>query len=126
MNRQDVFQWVKQQYGRVPDYPWMDTNAVLRHAENKKWYGLIMDVPEKRLGLPGNEEVEVLNVKCDPILMGSLRTKRGFLPAYHMNKDSWISIVLRDVELNEEIRNVIALSYEMTKPKLKEKPKTKR
>lgn len=27
MNRQDIFNWVKLQYGTEPDYPWTDWNA---------------------------------------------------------------------------------------------------
>lgn len=50
MTRKEIFQWVKEQYGTEPDYPWKDQNAVLRHCENKKWYGLIMKVRSDRLG----------------------------------------------------------------------------
>lgn len=32
MTRQEVFDYVKKTYGTEPDYPWMDDNAVLRHA----------------------------------------------------------------------------------------------
>ena len=31
MNRQEVFDWVRGEYGTEPDYPWNDNNAVLRH-----------------------------------------------------------------------------------------------
>lgn len=46
MERREVFEYVKEQYGTAPDYPWMDWNAVLRHKENNKWYGLIMEVEQ--------------------------------------------------------------------------------
>ena len=51
MERIKLFEWVKGVYGTEPDYPWNDWNAVLRHAENKKWYALIMEVPAQKLGL---------------------------------------------------------------------------
>ena len=41
MNRQEVFDWCRQRYATEPDYPWKDWNAVLRHADNNKWYGVI-------------------------------------------------------------------------------------
>ena len=44
-----------------------------------------------KIGLTGEGEVDILNVKCDPILSGSLRMQPGFFPAYHMNKEKWIS-----------------------------------
>jgi len=120
MDRQTVFEWIKRKYGTEPDYPWKDSNAVLRHRENKKWFALIMEVGRDKLGMPGEETVEVMNVKCDPMLIGSLRTQRGFLPAYHMNKDQWISILLDGTAPEEEIRSLIAMSYELTRPKKKD------
>ena len=53
-----------------------------------------MNVPEHRLGLPGDGSVNVLDVKCDPRMIGSLLSEKGFLPAYHMNKSTWISVLL--------------------------------
>ena len=37
MTRQELFTWVRQQYGTEPEYPWHDRNAVLRHNDNNKW-----------------------------------------------------------------------------------------
>lgn len=119
MDRQNILEWVKKQYGTEPDYPWKDENAVLRHKNNKKWYGVILKVGSDKLGLPGDEQVYVLNVKCDPALIGLLRTQPGFFPAYHMNKESWISILLKESKSDDEIKNLIALSYELTETKKK-------
>ena len=41
MTREELFQWVKQEYGTEAEYPWKDSNAVLRRADNNKWYGVI-------------------------------------------------------------------------------------
>lgn len=94
MERSKLFEWVKETYGTEPDYPWNDWNAVLRHSEKPKWYALIMEVPAKKLGLNENRIIDILNVKCDPTLIGLLRSKPGYFPAYHMNKEKWLSIVL--------------------------------
>lgn len=117
MTRQEVFDWVRQQYGTEPEYPWNDWNAVLRHTDNRKWYGIVMKVSGDKLGLENNNLVDVLNVKCDPFLVGSLRTKTGYFPAYHMNKDKWISILLGRPELDDEIRNLLDMSFALTAPK---------
>lgn len=117
MDRQTVFRYVKRQYGTEPDYPWEDDNAVLRHKGNKKWYAALLKVDGEKLGLGGVGTVDVINVKCEPMLIGSLRTQPGFFPAYHMNKDKWISILLDDTVSAEETRNLIDMSYELTKPK---------
>lgn len=38
MTRKQLFEWVKEEYGTDPDYPWQDWNAVLRHKDSRKWY----------------------------------------------------------------------------------------
>ena len=119
MGKQELLEWVKRQYGTEPDYPWADDNAVLRHRENRKWYGLVMEVERGKLGMPGAGSVCALNVKCEPVLSGSLRERPGFHPAYHMNKDKWITVRLDGSVAAEEIRNLVDLSYRLTMPKPK-------
>ena len=114
MTRQDVIEYVKEQYGTEPDYPWSDENAVLRHKNNNKWYGVVLSVGRDRLGLDGLGFVDVLNVKSDPDLISVLRLQPGFHAAYHMNKDKWISARLDGSAPDEEIKNLIDLSFELT------------
>ena len=78
------------------DHPFAmdDVSSVYRHTDNRKWFALTMRIPYRTLGISKDGDVDVLNIKCDPILIGSLRGRPGFLPAYHMNKDKWITILL--------------------------------
>ena len=82
MTRQELFTWIRQQYGTEPEYPWHDWNAVLRHNDNNKWYGVVLEVSADKLGLSEAGIIDVLNVKCDPLLIGSLRGQNGYFPAY--------------------------------------------
>ena len=115
MERKELFEWAKETYGTEPDYPWNDWNCVLRHKHNNKWYALIMEIEETKLGINSDKIVDVLNVKCDPLLIGSLRMKEGFYPAYHMNKDKWISILMDGAVPDNEIMELVELSYSLTK-----------
>lgn len=90
MERKELFEWAKEIYGVEPDYPWNDWNCVLRHKNNKKWSALVVEINARKLGLPEDKTVDVLNIKCDPMMIGSLRMKEGFFPAYHMNKEGSI------------------------------------
>lgn len=124
MTREDVLNYVRDTYGTEADYPWHDDNAVLRHDNNKKWYGLLMRVARNRLGLTGEEQEEILNVKCDPLLAGSLRERPCFLPAYHMNKEQWLTVVLRTAP-EEDVHMLLDLSWQMTAVKLRSKKENK-
>ena len=121
MTRQQIFQWVKRRYGTDPDYPWADENAVLRHTESRKWYGLIMEIGRDKLGLDGEGTVDIMNLKCEPVLIGSLRGRDGFHPAYHMNKDQWVSVRLDGSVSEDELKNLIDLSFELTQKKTRKK-----
>ncbi len=115
--RTDILQYVFEQYQIMPDYPWKSApnHAVLRHLDNKKWFGLIMNIPQNKIGFIGKETIDILNIKCDPILIASLRMQKGFLPAYHMNKGNWITILLDHTVKKETIFSLLDLSFNLTK-----------
>lgn len=117
MKREEIFEYVKKQYGTEPEYLWSDSpqNAVLRHTgKNRKWYGLILNVSEKSLGLKGDSTVDILNVKCQPDIVSSLQQAMGFLPAYHMNKKHWITILLDGSVPENRILDYLDWSYDLT------------
>lgn len=123
MNRAELEQFILNHYSTEPNHPWMKypNFAVFRHTSNQKWFALIMDVPKKKLGLQGDEPLDVVNLKCEPILMGSLLGELGFFPAYHMSKDSWITVALDGSVPDDKIKLLLDVSYEATKPKTKAK-----
>ncbi len=119
--RQEVLEFCKVQYGTTPESPWAryPKYQVLRHGTNNKWYAVIMDIPKSKLGLPNDEIVDVLNVKCDVVLVGSLLKQNGIYPAYHMSKDKWLSVLLDGTVDMEQIKFLIDLSFELTNTKKK-------
>ena len=127
MNREELEACILNHYSTEPDYPWADTPraAVFRHANNRKWFALMTEVPRGRLGLPGAEPLDIVNFKCDPILIASLRGETGIFPTYHMNKASWITAALDGSVPAEMIELLLDVSYELTKPKIRRKAANK-
>ena len=80
-----------------------------------------MDVPKNKLGLQGEEMLEVGDFKCDPILIGTLREEPGCFPAYHMSKDSWITVALDGSVSDDKIKMLLDTSYEATASKTHKK-----
>ena len=147
--REEVIAYIRQKYGAEPEYLWRSypDYAVFRHAENRKWFGIVMDVPESTAGvqaaapeaeefLPGlsvgrhspagGGRVDILNVKVDdPILLDMLLRQPGYLPGWHMNRRNWISVRLDGTVSLEEICGMIDASFLATAPrekKLKNRP----
>ncbi len=118
MTRKDIFEYVREKYGTDPDYPWASNPgyAALRHSVSRKWYGLVMDIPKSRLGINDDSIADVINLKCDTLMMGSTVDGRTIFPAYHMNRKYWISVLIEEAEENE-LRRLIDMSYSLTSKK---------
>ncbi len=116
MIQQELTEYIFDTYSVEPDHPFRmdDVSCVFRHVDNRKWFALTMHIPYRALGITRNGNVDILNLKCDPILIGSLRGKPGILPAYHMNKDKWITLLLDGSAERGDIEALLAMSYELT------------
>lgn len=114
LERKSIFEYVKNQYGTMPEYLWRGSpdSAVLRH-NNGKWYAVIMNVEKSKLGLDGGGTVEIMNVKCDPEMTGMIIQTYGFLPGYHMNKRNWITILLDSSVGESKILDFLDMSYDL-------------
>lgn len=124
--REEIFVHAKDEYGVSPEYLWEGDfeTAVLRHSDTKKWFAIIMNVKRSRLGLEGEGSADIMNVKCDPLLIDILVQRTGFMRAYHMNKQLWISVSLMGEVGMGEIFDLLSASYTITKkPQKKSKNK---
>ena len=121
--RERIMRYMQDTYGTEAEYLWADSpdSAVFRHPASRKWYAIIMRVLPERLGLSGEQTLDVMNVKCSTIMIGSLLSTKGFFPAYHMNKNHWISIVLDGSISDEQIIPLLELSYDSVAPKRRKK-----
>lgn len=79
-----------------------------------------MDIPGARLNLDCGT-ISIVNLKNDPVMSGSLRTEPGIFPAYHMNKESWISVALDGSVPDDKLRMLLDISFELTKPKIRKR-----
>jgi len=120
MNREELLQYALDTYGAEPEYLWarFPETFVLRHQANRKWFAVVMDVERRKLGLPGEGVVYVLDVKCGPLLGGSFLGSPGVVPAWHMNKSQWIGALLDGTAPDEVICRLLDISYDMTRKKI--------
>ena len=116
MKREDVFRYVEERYGTQPDYPWSKTPgyAILRHKRSRKWYAAVINPTKQQLGLTGEERIDIVNLKCEPDMIGTLRMQKGILPGYHMNKEHWITVLLDGSVPSDEVCHLLDVSYFIT------------
>lgn len=116
MNFESLVKSITEIFSEEPDKPFKNDNVstVFRHSNNNKWFALLMKIPKNRLGEYSDKIVDIVNIKSDPIMLGSLLEEKGFYPAYHMNKEHWITICLDGSVDDEKILSLIDISYDLT------------
>ena len=114
--REEIEKYINKTYDILQENPWEDAPnfTTFKHKDNKKWFALIMDVPYEKLKIDKAGMVDVINVKNIPEIIGGLRKEEGILPAYHMNKEHWITILLDGTVPKQKICDLIDISYELT------------
>lgn len=110
-------EYIIEKYQNKPEFLW-DKNprfGVFR-GRNNKWYAIIMNIDKSKLSKEAGE-VEVINIKLSKEEISTLLNKKEYYKAYHMNKQSWISIILDDTLDDSEIMNLIDKSYNLVNQK---------
>ena len=108
MNKQEIIKYCTTLPSTFEDYPFLDDNitVAMKHLESKKWFALLMEVKGELY----------LNVKTDPNYSELLRNSYDYIiPAYHMNKEHWNTIIISDKVDNSLVEELIEQSYELTK-----------
>ncbi|BDG68334.1 MmcQ/YjbR family DNA-binding protein [Enterococcus innesii] len=96
-------------FAKFPEY------QVLRHRKSGKWFGLLMTVEKQKLGLEGTGMIEILDVKAAPEMVSIINQSRGYLPAYHMNKNHWLTALLDGSVSEKQLQSLLRDSYERTR-----------
>ena len=104
---------IYKKYGKEPIFKWDNLDAAV-FENNEKWFGIVMNVDRSKFSnLSG--EIEILNVKLDRHKISNLIGKKGLYEAYHMNKKSWITIILDGSMSFKDIQKFIDSSYLLAK-----------
>ena len=102
-------------YYDEPSFEWESYPdfGVFKNKDTKKWYALIMNIDKSKLN-DGEGSIEIVNLKIDENKIKQLLMKKGFYPAYHMNKKYWISVALDETLADEVILELIEESHSFT------------
>ena len=117
MYRDTIFQYVKKQYGTIPEYLWNDLpdSAILRN-DNGKWYAVFMNLEGFKIGLDTKDRVDIMVVKCKPDMISVMTHMKGF----HMDKSNWMTILLDGTVQEAKILDFLDMSYDLTDGRIEE------
>ena len=106
---------IKEKYHIHPEFLWekFPNYGIFRNEKSDKWFAIIMNLNRSKFRKEEEGIVEVLNVKLEDKVEENIKRK-GIYPAYHSNKKNWISIVLDDTLTDEEVMDLISISYDLS------------
>ncbi len=111
-----IIEYVKYKYGDELEYLWDKSPdaAVYRNKKNNKWYGLLLIISEKKLGLPTDNMVDIIDLKYQKESIKEIIDNKKIFEGYHMNKKSWITIKLDGTVNIKEIYKLIDNSFKLS------------
>lgn len=107
---------IQKEYQDKAEFLWekYPSDGVFRNSITKKWYALIMNIEKRKIEKGSMGKVEILNLKLPEAKISSLLEETGFYPAYHMNKQKWISILLNDSITDDFVMEYVKESHSFT------------
>lgn len=108
-----AIRYVREKYGGELEFLWQrfPENAVYRRRDSAKWYAALLTVRKSKLGLAGDDRIEILDLRGRPENMDALVDGKNYFPGYHMNKKHWFTICFDGSVSLEEICARIDESY---------------
>ena len=112
-----AIEYVRKTYGDELEFLWakFPDNAVWRRKDNQKWYGAILTVSGRKIGLDTDNIVEIIDLRMDAAQKDTILSRKHYYPGWHMNKKSWYTLVLDDSIADDEIKLRITESYKLAK-----------
>lgn len=112
----EVISYIKERYGDKLEFLWekFDDNAIWRNKQNNKWYGILLIISERKLGIESDKLVEVIDLRYQKEKIESILDNTKIFPGYHMNKKSWITIKLDESIDTTQIFSLIDNSYKLS------------
>jgi predicted DNA-binding protein (MmcQ/YjbR family) len=106
-SRQEAINYCMKYRNVFEDEPFRDKNwTTIRHKENQKVFAWIFE----------RDDHIWINVKGEPEVNRHLRQiYHSIVPAYHLNKEHWNSIILDGTIPEKEIYEMVKTSYHLTK-----------
>lgn len=112
-----VIAYIHETYGNHLEFLWKSSpsNAIWRRKDNRKWYGVLLTISKRKLGIHSDEIAEVIDLRVVPQGLEKLIDHQKYYPGYHMNKKHWCSIILDGSVSFEDLCQKINDSYCLAK-----------
>ena len=92
----EIIEYINNKYNDKLEFLWekFDDNAIWRNKENNKWYGALLKVSGKKLGIDSDEIVEIIDLRYQKENIINIIDNKKVFKGYHINKNNCITIIL--------------------------------
>lgn len=113
----EVITYIRTKYQNEFEFLWpkFPDNAIVRRQDNKKWYAAVLTVKRNKIGLEGEENIEIIDLRMSTAEIAAIVDHQKYFPGYHMNKQHWITLRLDGSVPANEIFSLIDKSYLLAK-----------
>ena len=108
-----LMEYVRMRYADELEFLWakFPDNAVWRRKDTAKWYGALLTVSKRKLGVKSDELVEIIDLRLAPENMEALVDHQTYFPGWHMNKKNWYTVILDGSAPLKELQRRVDESY---------------
>lgn len=109
----ELIEYVRMRYGDKLEFLWekFPDNAVWRRKDTMKWYGALLTVSKRKLGIKSDAVVEIIDLRVAPENMEALIDNKTYFPGWHMNKKNWYTVILDGSVSLQELQRRLDESY---------------
>ncbi len=113
--KNQVIEYILKTYQPLMERPWKDAqeHITFKEKNSKKWFVLMMHITLRQLGFNSTAPCDAMNLKLDPSRIIQLIDGKHYFEAYHMNKKYWMTVLLDEQTNMDELKKLIAESYQL-------------
>lgn len=117
MTKQELETYISEKYQIIPVHLFQRDpySCVFQHSNEHKWFAVLMRVSYQSLGISKCGEVDILTVRCDTANISSMYKQDGVVPAYYMDKDKWITVLIDGTIQKDTLVALVDMSFELTR-----------
>lgn len=107
--------YLASQYGATSDHSFKEDSSVtvFMRSDNSKWFAASKNVGRRSVDAGNEGRIDILNIKLNPREVATLRTREGFRPAWRMNQNSWVTVLLDGTVSDDEVYGLLEKAFDL-------------
>ena len=109
----DVHEYIRSSYGvsATREFKEDPSIEVFARPDSGKWFAATKNIRCRSVDVEGDGRLDILTLRLDPRAVAKLRVREGFRPAWRMNRNKWVTLLLDGTVTDDEVRSLIDQAY---------------